>query len=256
MSRQPEERDDYPSLYQAADELFSRPGCTHIVSAPPSQDAHIGLHSQHVHLERQEGGFKALYTILVSRLKTEDYPNLEDLYQRHPEWRTRRWQDISEYPDLPYNTRYQPLANSIEVWAMLDKDTDPGGMYIAYGAAEVVSLTPAFRKLLRPQDTWLIVKHPGRTWHIVSTKLVGKKRGKVGRAFYRFLYRIGFYHFLMRGKMWLLTRVMMWFPFVGKQPSRIEREPDFLVVYGQPPINWRDAEQHILSRGASHEEMS
>jgi hypothetical protein len=245
VSRQPEEHDDHQSLYQMADELFSRPGCTHIVSAPPSQDAHLGLHSQHVHLERQEGGFKALYPILISNLKTEDYSSLEDVYQRHPEWRNTNWQDISEYPDLPYNTRYQPLANSIEVWAMLDRDSDPDdGMYIAYGAAEVVSLTPAFRKQLRPQDNWLMVKHPGRTWRVVSTKLVLKKRGKIDRAFHHFLYRIGFYGFLLKVKM----RVMMWSPSVGKQSTRPEQEPGFLVVYGKPPNNWRDAEQHILSR--------
>lgn len=250
VSRQSEERDDHQNLYQTADELFNRPGCTHIVSAPSSQDAHLGLHSQHIYLERQEGGFKALYTILVSRLKTEDYPGLEDLYQRYPEWRNKRWQDISEYPDLPYDTRYRPLTDTIEVWAMPDKDTDPDGMYVAYGAAEVVSLTPAFRKQLRPQDTWLIIKHPGRTWDVVSTKLVLKRQGKVGRAFFKFLYRYwkGYVKFYMKVRM----AIAIWTPFSRQTPSHKEREPDFLIVYGQPPNNWREAEQHILSTDTSH----
>jgi hypothetical protein len=230
MSIQPEKSDDRSGPYQTAEELFSRPACTHIVSVPSHQDAQLGLHSQHVHLERQTGAFRATYHVGVSNLRTEDYPSLEDLYQRHPRWRDALWQDISAYPDLSYDARYRPLTETIEVWAMPESDAGPDQeSYIVYGAAEVVSLSPAYRKLLRPQGTWLIIKHPGRTWRVVSKKLVGKKRGKLGRAFHRFL-----------------LKVKIRSPFIGKQPSQIKREPDFLIVYGQPPSNWRDAKQHIL----------
>ncbi|HLV99255.1 MAG TPA: hypothetical protein VKT82_11335 [Ktedonobacterales bacterium] len=213
MSIQPDNSGDRYSPYQTAEELFSHSVCTHIVSMPPIQDTQMGLHSQHVHLERQARAFRAIYHVDLSNLRTEDYPSLQDLYRRHPRWRDALWQDISAYPDLPYNTRYRPLTNTIEVWAMPDSDADSDqGSYIAYGSAEVVSLSPAFRKQLQPQDNWLIVRHPGRTWRVVSKKLILKSRGKA-----------------------------------GNQSSQTKREPDFLIVYGQPPINWRDAEQHILS---------
>lgn len=252
MNIQPEKNGDSHSRYQTADELFSHPACTHIVSMPSRQDIQLGLHSQHIHLERQAEAFRAIDHFRVSRLRTENYPSLEELYQCHPHWRELLWQDVSAYPDLPYYTRYRPLTDAIEVWAMPDSDAGSDqGNYVVYGAAEVVSLSPAFRKQLQPQGNWLIVSHPGIPWDVVSTKLVLKrrKRGKIARSFYKFLYRKGFDvdKFYMKVIMVIVT----WSPFIHPQPSHKEREPDFLIVYGQPPSTWRDAPQHDLSTETS-----
>lgn len=246
MSTQPESSNDYNGLYQTAEELFSRPTCTHIFSSPRRHHVHYYI-IQNAHLERHADGFRAIYSILesgvfVHRLRVEEYPDLGAFYHHHPYGRDAIWQDISDFPTLPYTAHYKPLTETINVWI------ESPGNYTVYGSVEITNMPFPFQKLLHPLSTWLIVEHPAITLHVVSKVLVGKKRGKIGRTFHNFLHRKGFYKFILK--------VKVRSPFIGKQQSRIEFDPGFLVIYGKPPINWHETEQHILSMNTSHEEMS
>ena len=246
MSTQPENSKDANSVYQTPDELFSRSACIHIISPPRRRFVHYYF-IQNVHLERHADGFRATYSIFesgpfVPSLRVEEYPDLGAFYQHHPYGKDAIWQDISDFPILPYTAHYEPLTETINVWV------EPPGNYTVHGPVEITNISSSWQKLLRPLGTWLIVGHPEITRHIVSTKLIGKKRGKIGRTFHNFLYRKGFYNFILE--------VKIWFPFIGKQQVRIEHDPGFLAVYGQPPINWREAEQHILAIDTAHYEES
>ena len=236
MSTQPEHADEFPGERRTPDVLFSSPACTHIISPPRRHFTHTYF-IQDVHLERLDDGFKATYSIFeksvfVPELRVEEYSDLEAFYQLHTYGKEAIWLDISTYPALPYNTRYEPFADAINI------GRDRLGNYMVYGPTEISTTPHPYQKRLRPLGTWLIVQHPEETSHVVSTTIVGGKRGKRGIAFNNFLHRKGFYKFIIAFRVYA--------PFSGKQRVRIEHHPAFLTVYGQPPMNWREAERHSI----------
>jgi hypothetical protein len=235
--------------YQTPEELFSDPACKHIISMATDQQ---------IHLERLPKGLRVTYPdgfILIKRgnpekrwqmrkhhleprseernqieqhfgLYTEVFSHLQDFYQQHhPSWKNISpqdaiWQDISDYPELPYSTIYCPIRESISFFARLEGVFTPHGPYVAYGPAEVIHQGARWGVLLRPTSNWLVLEYPAISHPVVYKIIHLHKRSGESQQPTKPDRSLG-------------------------SPGLVER-PACLVVYGRPPGNWRSGPQHLM----------
>lgn len=238
-----------PNPYQTPEALLSRPACRHIISMTTDQQ---------IHLERVPEGFRVTYPDGLNLIKmgnpewqrarrhrylrprpkviaqieqhfslhAEVFASLQDFYQQHlPHWRNISpqdaiWQDISDYPDLPYSAIYCPLRERIE---FSRRSGTPSGPYIAYGLAEVEQQERPLKAILHPTDSWLILEYPVVTYK-VAYGINYATRSKIIKFYRRMEQRL---------------RKL-------RYPYALMEEPACLILYGHPPADWRSGPQHVI----------
>lgn len=237
------------SAYQTPEALLSRPSCQHIITMTTDQQVHLerlsesfrvtypdGLHliksgNPEWQMMRRHRYLKPRSKIIARieqrfSLHAEVFPDLQEFYQQHRSfWRNISpqdaiWQDIADYPELPYSAIYCPLRDRIE---FSGKPGTPSGPYIAYGPAEVEPQQHPLNAILHPTGNWLVLEYPAVTSRVAYGILYGTRSNivKLYRSIGRFLRR---FH----------------------QPHALVEEPACLVIYGHPPADWRSGPQHII----------
>jgi hypothetical protein len=216
--------------YQTAESLFQHPTCTRLVLK--------GGSTTNLFVERGPDGYRLLEHTGQHPLHLLRAGTLEDLVRISAAFSTELienpltkpcWLDISAYPELPADARYFVFQEHVRVLVARASpyNTNHGPMII-YGSF-VESAPPQKNRpyVVQPQQRWLVVEYPARTFLLPDIRWVMQARSSWGLR--------------------LRVKIQHWLDRLHLSTLHLHESPGRLEVYGRPPPNWREGEQLRLT---------